>query len=226
MEYSYDYYKACSEVILHSMLCNYLDGEYDKAKDDLVILRRFNKECSDAIADLSDLEIKRLKKISHALDNNIKVKTYDIEHLDNEEQHTKQDEKEIREKYKHEKNIHTLIIDNFDKLSHTLKMPDLKLYAMEMKTPYGNVDIEARWGKYAIPIEVKLGKATFKIVSQIDKYMKHYLKKTNIGHWDDVVGVTIALEYDKYALEELKQNGVRVIQYFIYNNEISFKRLK
>ena len=188
MEYSYEYYKACTEVILHSMLCHYLDGLYDKAKDDLAILRGFNEKCPDAISDLSELEIGRLQKIAHALDNNIKVKTYDIEHSENEEIHTKQDEKEIREKYKHEKHIHTKIIDSFDKLANTLKMPDLRLYSMEMPTPYGNVDIEARWGRYAVPIEVKLGKAKFSIVSQIDKYMKHYLKRTNIKHWDDVIG--------------------------------------
>jgi RecB family endonuclease NucS len=216
---NYEANKARIEVYLHWLLCSYLDGNFEKAKEYLKTLRTINNENPQSFLFLSNLEIKRLKNIAYALDNNVSLKTYTIT-------------EEVKEKINsspnlisEEKVLVKQIIRNEDKLKKVLEMPKLRIVSSEHPTEYGNVDLVAKTKSYVLPIEVKKNIASFSVVSQIDKYMKHYLKILHYKLWKDVIGVTIAGGYDKYALEELKHLGVKILQYEFVDNTLNLIRV-
>ena len=211
-------YKALVEVHLHKLLCNYLDGVLDEAKKNLETLRKINVDIPQSFCCLNKIQIKRLQNIGYALDNNITVKNYNV-NIEKE----KVNEGEIKEEAETEKKLVKMITRDEKQLQQILKMPRLKIFGTEKQTEYGNVDIFARTNKYALPIEVKKGKADFKIVAQIDKYINHFLKMTHYKIWEDVIGVTIALDYDNYALKELKRNGIKILTYSVNNNKLILK---
>jgi len=211
--------KTKIEVYLQWLICSYLNGDFEKSKKYLETLRKINNIYPQSFLFLTSLEVKRMKNIAYALDNNIGLKTYSINPVEGEEISNSVN------MVKQEKELVNRLIKNEELLKETLGIKTLKIMSVEKKTEYGNVDIFAKSKRFAIPIEAKKGKASFEIVSQIDKYMKHFLKMLHYKLWEDVIGVTIANSYDKYALEELKRLGVRVLTYDVTENLLNLRRV-
>ena len=102
---------------------------------------------------------------------------------------------------------------------------DFKISAREFKTEFGRVDLVAFDKSVAYPIEVKLKTGRHSIVSQIEKYMRHFWKKLAIKHWKDVVGIVVAQKFEEYALQEFKRMNVVPFTYAIENQKLRLVKL-
>jgi hypothetical protein len=207
---------------LHSMLCHYLEGNFEEAKMWQRILRACNDKTPDLFHLLDRFDIKRLKTISYALDNNqYATWLYD---KDSEEVVPPVKKKDIVETQTYEKDIVKILIRNENAIARASGFR-LKIATIEQETRYGNIDIMAYSKLFAHPIEVKLDMATHAIVGQILKYMKHYLFRLNYGFFRDVIGIIIAKRYSDTAYQELKKHNVVMLEYAIVNDQLTLRKI-
>ena len=205
---------------LHRMLCHYLEGNFEESKFWQKLLRDCNKKTPELFHHLDRFDIKRLKTISHALDNN----QYNTWLNDEFEVIDEAPKKTTADISKYEKDIVKILIQNESEISRASGFR-LKLATLEQETRYGNVDIMAYSRLFAHPIEVKYDMATHAIVGQILKYMKHYLFRVNYGFFRDVIGIVIAQRYSDTAYQELKKHNVIMLKYQI-NSQLSLIKIE
>jgi len=207
------------KLYLHHMLCEYLDGNYKQAKFWQTLLREINESYSEAFFHLDQYDLQRLKTISKALDNN-EYSTW----LYSSERKSVVFSNEINENCNREKDVVKILLRNAKLFSQVTGL-QVRFSNTEQETDFGNVDIMAYSKKYALPIEVKFDLATHAIVGQILKYMRHFLYRVNYGFYRDVIGITVAKRYSKYAFDELKKHNIIVLNYGFLHGKLILSRL-
>ena len=160
----------------------------------------------------------RLRRLAVIVDNKIPTtRTTDIEEAKNYYNIKKQSEDYVHK----EKDIVKMICNS--KSLYQFFGADFKIESSEFKTEYGNVDLVAYDKNTVYPIEVKLNAGTHSIVSQIEKYMRHFWKKLSIKVWKNVTGIVIAQKFEKFALDEFRHMNVIP---FVYSANNEFKLTK
>lgn len=201
-------------LYLHSLLCEYLDGNYKQARFWQTLLREINELYPEAFFSLDKYDLQRLKTMSKALDNN-EYSTW----LYTSERKNVVVSTETSEHCNSERDVVKALLRNESLFSQVTGL-SVKFSNTEQETAFGNVDIMAYSKKYALPIEVKYDLATHAIVGQILKYMKHFLYRVNYGFYRDVIGITVARRYSKYAYNELKKHNIIILFYDFLNDKL------
>lgn len=207
------------QVYLHYMLCNYLKGDFCEAKFWQKSLREYNVKYPELFFNLDKFDIKRLKTISQALDNN-QYTTWLNTSYDTDPISVKTNSEDIE----NEKDVVQMLLRNEQAVSKIIGY-EIKYATVEQETQFGNIDIMAYSRLYAHPIEVKHNMATHAVVGQILKYMKHYLFRVNYGYFRDVVGVVIAKCYSETAYQELKKHNVIMLTYKTTKNNLELSKV-
>jgi len=208
------------QVYLHFMLCDYLKGEFEKAKIWQGLLRRINNQQPELFFELDKFDIQRLKTISQALDNN----QYSIWlNVDVSGGGDSTISVPTAIEIENERDVVKMLLRNEEAVCEASGF-DLKFACTEQETQFGNIDIMAYSPQFAHPIEVKYDMATHAIVGQITKYVKHYLFRVNYGYFRDVIGIVIARRYSDTAYQELKKLNVVMLTYQT-NNQINLQRV-
>jgi hypothetical protein len=193
------------------MLCNYIDGDFDKAREWLNAIEEIETVSHFCISRFDRWDQKRFYTIQRALKKNI-YSSWKIPILTAR--------KAVSEKMIQGISLEKDLVSELNRNENLFRQifgKSFRISCTELETAYGNVDIVAYTDLYAWPIEVKLGCADHRIVGQIYKYMKHFLYMLNYGLYRDVVGITIAREYSEDALQELSKMNVVPIKYSVHN---------
>lgn len=207
------------ETYLHFMLCNYLKGNFTEAKLWQQLLRKCNDTQPELFFELDKFDIKRLKTISQALDNDqYSMWLHAVDDTQTTSVITNSNEIES------EKDVVKMLLHNENSVCEASGFK-LKFAGTEQETQFGNIDIMAYSKLYAHPIEVKHDMATHAVVGQVLKYMKHYLFRVNYGYFRDVIGIVIAKRYSDTAYQELKKNNVVMLVYQTFNDAVKLSRI-
>jgi len=192
----------------------------DEAKNYLEILREEQELMSSLFYQMDHRYQERLKKIAYFLDNDIiNVRLESI----GEDRKYNNIEVESDEELKEEKDVVKMLCKP-GVLSKYLGN-DFELLNIEHSTEYGKIDILGQGGDIIYPIEVKLKRGTHSIVSQIEKYMRHFWKKLGLRLWKDVNGIIIAKNYEKFVLEEMNKMNVTAFTYYIKDKKIGLIKI-
>jgi len=207
------------ESIFFELNFSFVMSDIQKAQLYLEILREEQERMPSLFSQLDPSYQKRLKKIAHLVDNNItndrlestgEDRKYNIE--------IECDEEVTKEKFIVEKLCKSGILQkHFGN--------DFELLNLEHPTEYGKVDILGQTGEIVYPIEVKLKRGTHSIISQIEKYMRHFWKKLGLKLWKEVNGIIIAKNYERFVLEELNKLNITAFTYYIKDKKIDLIKI-
>lgn len=207
---------------LHHMLCNYVDGNFEKS----IFYRRLVESTINTSPDIYKQLDKYDKYRYRTMCNSLNTGDYTnklSKFFVNEESQRALSNDESNDISINEKKLVRMIIKNEVLLRKVIKK-DLRLACTELKTPYGYVDLVGYTKEYAVPIEVKLKTANHSIIGQILKYMKYFVYRLNYGLYRDVVGVLIAKGYTEDVLQECKKINVVPLTYNLSENSFSIQK--
>lgn len=201
------------EVLFFELNFLFMCGKYNEAATILEMLRDIQQKDENAFYLLDEQYKSRLKRIAHYIDNSIPSTR--LNDVVGEDPINIQTDTDIIKK---EKDLVKLIcqsgaINNY--IDNNFRFENL-----EHPTEYGRIDIFGTSNEVVYPIEVKLGKATHSIISQIEKYCCSLWKKLILKLWKDVRGVVIAKSFDNYVLQELKKMDVLAYVYLFKRGEL------
>jgi len=196
-----------------------LIGDINKAKMFLEILREDCENKPELFDQLDEYYRNRLVHLGNIVENNVPTtRANDIEESKNYYNVKKRSEDYVQK----EKDVVKMIYHSGQLESF---FPGLKITDYESPTEFGKVDLVAFDEVTAYPIEVKLNSGRHSIVSQIEKYMRHFWKLLNLKMWKTVVGIVIAQKFEKFALEEFKRLNVIPFSYSIRKSKLKLTRL-
>jgi len=208
------------ETLFFGLNFSFIMSKIDEAKIYLEILREEQEKLSSLFYQLDPSYQERLIKIAYFLDNNI---------INTRLESTDEDRKYHNIEIDDDEDI-TLEKDIVKKLciSGVFKKylgDEFELLNLEHTTEYGKVDILGQAGDIIYPIEVKLKRGTHSIISQIEKYIKHFWKKLGLKLWKNVNGVIIAKNYERFVLEELNKLNIIPFTYYIKDQKIDLIKI-
>jgi len=191
-------------------------GDIQNAKTYLEILRHD----LDCLSSLDKKYQERFKQLAVIVDSGISTtRANEIEESKNYYNVKKQSEEYVKK----EKELVNIIFES--KILNQFFDNDFEIRNIEYSTEYGKVDMVAFDKNVAYPIEVKLKTGRHSIVSQIEKYMRHFWKKLSIKWWKDVKGIVIAQKFEQFALDEFKRLNVVPFVYTIENSMLRLIKL-
>jgi len=209
------------ESLYYQTYSNVLLGKNENAKMYLHFLRDEYEQDSSSFDILKDGRWDHLRELGNIIDNNLLVKSFNVEKqiealsITAEGEQTRTQNDLVFELCRQQERLRVLLKAE----------EDFCLISKEHQTLFGRVDLLAQDKKTFYPIELKKGIADHGIVGQIEKYILHFKLGLINKIYERVVGVVIANSFTDYALREIPRTGAIAIQYVKNNDKIELRRL-
>jgi len=177
-----------------------------------------NKETFKQV--MTPVMIKELKKITQSIDKGVFIEEF--QPIDERERIEPLSKTEVEEEMVLNKK---LALE--PKLLESVLGEGLELKHMQhqINKDKETCDLVLQQGKKIYPIGIKLKQANHAVVGQIDKYCRHYKKKTVLKFYNEVQGVVLANSYSKYAINELRRRNFICITYSGDINNLKFGKV-
>lgn len=196
--------EAVIEVYSHRFLCSILKKDEESSRIAYKLLKETAKNSKESLNVLDSIRKDYLKKISKDFSNGVYTRSFGVDVLD-----FNRIECPLDKDFENEYELKSFIIEN--KIIE--KSLGLKLVSWEYPTTYGRVDMLYNGNKVKVPCEVKLNTSDHSLITQIEKYIHHFLFYLHYKMWDYVQGITIARNYSDFSLQELRKLDVLILKY-------------
>lgn len=97
----------------------------------------------------------------------------------------------------------------------------------EVSTDSGfKCDLVAEGNKIFYPIELKIGQADHRVVSQIEKYLDYFYRTLRYSLYKELQGVVISNGFCSWSINELRRRGIWIFDIFPDNDKIKLVRIE
>lgn len=126
--------------------------------------------------------------------------------------------------FKDENKLEDYLIENTDVLKTALKD---EFYFIDRQVEVGpeyKCDIVTKNDRMFYPIELKIGQADHKVVSQIQKYCYYFYRTLRYDRYRHIQPIVLANGYDEWSINELRRDGVWIYD-MSFNKSLNLKRI-